>query len=299
MRPQAEFPPGRMWRPLLRQSRVDLRHYAERNGLSWVEDPHNLDSRYARSFLRGEIFPRLSQRWPGAVEQLARTAEHCADAVTLLDELAGRDFRAAVIPAKAGRFSALSVQKLLHLPLGRRNNVVRFWVSHAGFEIPPFDALQRFEKEVLRARPDASPLLAWGDTELRRFRDGLYLMHRLPPPPQGVTLEWDGRADLKLPEGCGVLRAIKPATAEMPLRVSFMRGGERLKPAGSRYTRTLRNLFQEEAIATWIRERMPLIYLEGELAAIADRWEIPALQKLRKRERCRYEWEHSLPGGAG
>lgn len=293
MRERAGFPPGTLWRPLLRLSRTELRQYAERHGLSWVEDPHNLDPRYARSFLRNEIFPRLTQRWPQAVEQLARTAEHCADAVELLDEAAQGDFKAIV--AAQG---AVSVRELLHLPRSRRNNVLRFWTARGGFELPTFDALARVEKEVLRARPDGAPVLAWGGTELRRFRDSLYLMARLPPPPKGVVLEWDGRAPLDLPAGCGTLEVLAAARQELPLRVTFVRGGERLKPAGARFTRTLRNLFQEEAVPPWVRERLPLIELDGELAAVADRWEAAALKKLRTRVGCRYRWRHELPGDA-
>jgi tRNA(Ile)-lysidine synthase len=282
---------GTLWRPLLRQTRGALREYAERHALPWIEDPHNLDPRYARSFLRNEIFPRFAQRWPQAVELLARTAEHCADAIELLDHAAAADLRKAARAGAAG----LSVQRLLALPRARRSNLLRFWAAQGGFETPPFDALSRLEREVLRARPDAAPLLAWGETELRRFRDTVHLMRRLPPPPDGA-LEWDGRADLRLPPGCGVLHAVRPATAELPLRIVFARGGERLKPAGARYTRTLRNLFQEEAFPPWIRERLPLVELEGELAAVADRWETAALKKLRAAYGCRYVWRHDLAG---
>jgi len=297
MRMTAPLPPGVLWRPLLRLSRADLKAYAERHGLSWVEDPHNLDPRYARSFLRSEIFPRLAARWPAAIEQLARTAEHCQGAVDLLDQLARVDLKRAVIAAKAGiRFSGLSVRRLLDLDRPRRNNVLRYWATAGGHELPPYDALLRLEKEVLRARPDASPLLAWGDTELRRFRDALYLMPRLPPAPRGVALEWDGRADLVLPPGCGVLKVLKAAKGDLPLRVVFAKGGERLKPAGARFTRTLRNLFQEEAVPPWVRERMPLVELDGELAAVADRFSTRALQKALRAQRCRYRWQHALPG---
>lgn len=296
MRPVTEFPPGLLWRPLLHRTRADLRRHAERRQLPWVEDPHNLDPRYSRSFLRSEIFPRLQQRWPQAVEQLARTAEHCADAVELLDEIARRDFEAAVIPAKAGiQFSYLSVRRLLQLPRSRRNNLLRHWAVSGGYELPPFDALSRIEREVLRARPDSAPLLVWGETELRRFRDTLYVMRRLPAAPDGV-LEWNGQADLPLPKACGVLKVLRPARSELPLQVSFVRGGERIKPVGSRYTRTLRNLFQEAAVPPWVRERMPLIRLEGELAAVADRWESAALRNVRRRQGLRYEWRHELHG---
>ncbi|MGQ0586804.1 MAG: tRNA lysidine(34) synthetase TilS [Gammaproteobacteria bacterium] len=295
MRSRAPFAGGTLWRPLLRHSRASLREYAERHALSWIEDPHNLDPRYSRSFLRNEIFPRFAQRWPQAIELLARTAEHCADAVELLDQQAAQDFK-SVMPAKAG-IQSLSVQRLLELPRPRRNNLLRFWAAAGGHELPPFDALSRLEREVLRARPDSAPQLAWGGTELRRFRDSLYLMPRLPPAPApGTTLEWDGRADLKLPPGCGEIKALKPAKSELPLRVVFARGGERLKPAGSRFTRTLRNLFQEEAIPPWIRERLPLVELDGDLAAVADRWETAALKQARARAGCRYEWRHDLPG---
>jgi tRNA(Ile)-lysidine synthase len=289
MRARGPFAAGTRWRPLLRQTRAALKEYAERHALAWIEDPHNQDPRYARSFLRHEIFPRFTQRWPQAIELLARTADHCADAVELLDQVAAADLK------KAGK-GPLSVQALLALPRPRRNNALRYWAARGGFETPPFDALARLEREVLRARPDASPQLAWGSCELRRFRDALYLMPRLPPPPEGLSLEWDGRGELRLPPGCGVLAAVKPARAELPLRVVFARGGERLKPAGSRYTRTLRNLFQEEAVPPWIRERLPLVELDGALAAVADRWETAALKALRARHGCRYEWRHDLAG---
>jgi len=308
MRPLADFPPGRLWRPLLPFSRPELRQYAERHNLPWVEDPHNLDPRYSRSFLRNEIFSRLAQRWPGAAEQLARTAEHCSEAVELLDELAAADLKPIVIPAshgdslrsKAGiQFSGLSVRGLLNLAPARRNNALRYWIARSGFDAPPADTLRRVEREVLRARPDAAPLLAWGEAELRRFRDGLYAMPRLPPPPGEAVREWDGRSELKLPEGCGVLKVAHPARTELPLQVRFTGGGERLKPAGARYTRTLRNLFQEEAVPPWVRERMPLLYLDGDLVSVADRWDTAPFKALCRRERLQFSWQHALAGDDG
>ena len=63
----------------------------------------------------------------------------------------------AGIPAKAGvQYSGLSVQRVLALPRPRRNNLLRYWAARGGYELPPFDALQRLEKEMLRARPDAA-----------------------------------------------------------------------------------------------------------------------------------------------
>jgi tRNA(Ile)-lysidine synthase len=291
MRPFTEFPPGFLWRPLLGKSRAELRQYAEAHRLPWVEDPHNLDSRFSRSYLRTDVFPRLNQRWPQAMEQLARTADLCADAVELLDQLAAEDLK------RAYEHGGLSVRELLRLPRARRNNLLRAFTAAQRHEAPTFDTLMRLEKEVLRARPDAAPRLAWGDAELRRFRDTVFVTPRLPAAPKDALLEWDGRRDLELPAGCGRLKVLKAPKKEIPLRVGFVQGGERIKPAGSRYTRTLRNLFQESATPPWVRERMPLLFLDEDLEAIADRWATPAFRKAAKG--LKFSWEHDLPGDGG
>ncbi len=296
MRKCTDFTPGSIWRPLLQRSRAQLRSYAERHEMQWIEDPHNLDPRFSRTFVRHELFPRLQQRWPQAIEMLARSAALSAEAVELLDELAAGDLQAVQLAADPAAGAGLSVRKLLALPGARRSNALRAWAAQLGLEAPPFDALQRLEREVLRARPDASPVLAWGEAELRRYRDRLYLMTRLAPAPGGAVLEWSGLGSLELPEGCGRITVTRSATSELALRVRFARGGERIKPAGARFTRTLRNLFQEEAVPGWIRERVPLIEHQGELGAIGDRWMSAPFAAMSKRSRLQFSWQHVLAG---
>src|SRR5207248_404674 len=91
---------------------------------------------------------------------------------------------------RAAEQGGLSVRELLRLPVARRNNLLRAFASRNRFDAPPFDVLARIEREVLRAKPDAAPRLAWGDAELRRFRDTLFLMPRLPAAPANVAIEW-------------------------------------------------------------------------------------------------------------
>jgi tRNA(Ile)-lysidine synthase len=49
-------------------------------------------------------------------------------------------------------------------------------------------------------------------------------------------------------------------------------GGERIRPAGDPHTRELRNLFQQAQMPPWRRDACPLLYADGELVAVADRW---------------------------
>jgi tRNA(Ile)-lysidine synthase len=74
-----------------------------------------------------------------------------------------------------------------------------------------------------------------------------------------------------LPDG-GKL-ALEPAVRlPVPLTVRLRLGGERIRPAGDRYTRELRDLFQQIALPPWRREACPLLYAADELVAVADLW---------------------------
>ena len=84
IRPLTPFAQGWLWRPLLDCPGETLRKYACAQGLDWVADPHNRSPRYARSWLRGELLPRLRERWPEAEAQLAATARRCDEAAGLL-----------------------------------------------------------------------------------------------------------------------------------------------------------------------------------------------------------------------
>ena len=260
MRSWQMFTPGYLWRPLLAQPREALQQYAAKACLQWIEDPHNEDPRYTRSWLRKEILPRLRERFPQAEECLSRAANLAAEADSLLDELAKGDH------AAARQGAALSIQALLNLHAARRRNLLRYWLRAGGFVAPAFEQLERLHEEVLLASSDAGPLMAWPGCEIRRYRDRLYAMRPLPPaPPAGTECSWEEPL-LALPPGCGSLQF---SGSWVPgLTVRFVRGGERFVPSRGGHRRTLKNLFQEAGVPTWVRERTPLVYLGDELVYI-------------------------------
>ncbi len=277
MRSLRIFEPGWLWRPLLGQTREDLHAYARAHGLRWIEDPHNADPRFARSWLRQELMPRLARHFGQARESLAHTAALAADTADLLAEIAEEDLRSL------RRGTALYAKGLAGLSVNRRRNVLRHWLRGLGQAAPGAHALQRIERDMLAAAADAEPLLSWPGCELRRYRGLLYAMAPLPPPPAGEVFTWAG-AVLELPAGCGQLRL--PAAPAQALRVRFPSGGERFVPRGKLHRRTLKNLFQEAAVPPWVRRRTPLIEQEGELAYVAGLgpgvgWNGGAVQWLR------------------
>jgi tRNA(Ile)-lysidine synthase len=251
MRPLSVFPPGQLWRPLLDQPRSALAAYALTHGLHGLEDPHNADPRYTRSWLRQSVLPGLRERQPQLDAALARTARLADEAAGLLDELARAD------QALAAQGAALSIAALAALSPPRRHNLVRHWLAGQGFRAPFAEMLDRLDRELIAAATDAVPHLRWPGCELRRHRDRLYAMPPLEPLPDDPSQRWRDGTRLPLPAGDGELRADRPPP--WPLEVRRLRPGETIRPAGGRPTQDCRKLHQARGIPVWLRSRLPVL----------------------------------------
>lgn len=261
-----------LWRPLLAMPKAALRAYAQQHQLQWIEDPHNVQPRYARSWLRSTVMPLLQQRWPDVDSQLVRAASHAADATELLAGLA-----ATLLPTVQRSDGGLSVSGLLALSDAQQRLLLRHWLAVLGLPSAPTVTLRAAQLEVLRARAEAEPLLSWPGGEFRRYRDALYASAPLPAAPMDFVADWDGRTTLALPEAYGALHAEQA----LPMQVRFVTGGERIKPAGDAHTRSLRQLAQQAGVPPWLRRRLPLVFIENRLVSVAGIWSVegaPGLQ---------------------
>jgi tRNA(Ile)-lysidine synthase len=266
------FGPGWLVRPMLNANRADILAYAEAQGLKWVEDPSNTDRRFDRNFLRHEVLPRLKSRWPDIAARLQRSAGHSGEASKLLLELAEID-----LAALGSCSRRLPIDGLAGLSDARQRNVIRYAIRDQGLSTPTALQLQRVMNEVIPAREDAQPLVAWAGGSVRRYRNGLYLLPETlaqvlaSAPLREAELELGaGLGRLKLEPGAGV--GVSDALVEAGLHIKPREGGEEIQPIGQRHTRKLKKLLQEEGVVPWMRDRLPLVYAGDRLVAVGDLW---------------------------
>lgn len=266
-----DFAQGQLIRPLLTITRQDLTTYAQQHQLSWCEDPSNINLRFDRNYLRHKILPPLLQRWPGALTTLSRTAIHCAEAASLLTELAIADEKLA----KGEEAHSLSVNALLKLPAARQRNLIREWLMQLKLPLPPQTKLNAILHDVLLAAKDSNPLVTWGNVVVRRYRDELFAEIMPATLSKNIEIDWPDLSEpLVLPDGLGTLIAKSNLGMGMRLPIGatvsirFRRGGERIQLPGRNGHHQLKKLLQEWGVPPWQRERLPLVYINGALAAV-------------------------------
>jgi tRNA(Ile)-lysidine synthase len=276
MPPWANFGPGLIARPLLNCQRRDLHAYALVNRLRWIDDTSNANARFHRNYLRKEVLPAIARRWPALARTIGRSAQHCAEADTLLREL-GRELLDATRCEERG---TLLIEPLRRQTPPRQRLVLRAWLTENGCATPSTTIVAHILADLVGADDDRQPAVSWNDVRLQRFGGELYLLRRdLNFDARAVT-GWDGIGPLELGETNGTLRVLTSRGVGIdplqwqraPITVCYRQGGETMRLPNRMGTKQLKKLLQEAGVPPWERARTPLIYVGDRLAAVAGRW---------------------------
>lgn len=275
-----------MARPLLAASRKQMADYVAAHGIAHVDDESNRDPRFARNALRHQVMPVLAAAFPGFQQRFARSAQHAQSAQRLLIELATQDL------ADCLDGDCLDVGKLRLMSVDRCHNLLRHWFGTRGLRMPSTAWLAEMLVQLLEARPDAQLLVTHPGCDVRRYRERLYLTPKQldlagtrdegdeDRPGQGFV--WQGEAQIAFPAYGGVLyfdvvadAGAGAAVAEpgfdaawlrgQPLTIDFRKGGEHLKPAANRPTRSLKYHYQARDVPAWERTRLPIVFAGQQL----------------------------------
>ena len=266
---------GWLGRPLLTVPRAALSDYARCHGLSWIDDPGNAPLDVPRNALRHMVMPALAAIEPDAQGALCRAASQAARAAALLEALARADL-AGALPGPG----MLDWRALGHLDDLRRGNALHHWLKDHGLHLA-LPALDELMRQIEQARGDRHPLLHSQGHVVRWHRGLLYLLpdrHQHGESKQGCeVLTWpQPHEPLALPADRSqlLLRADGPGGG---LDASFLhcswtvrlrRGGERLRLPGRSHRHAVKDLLQQRAMPPWQRQRLPLVYVDDELAAV-------------------------------
>lgn len=271
------FAKGFLSRPLLHVSQTQILEYAVSNKLNWIEDPSNENTQFDRNFLRQNIIPLLKQRWPSLNKTFHRITQHQAEAANLIDDLAAIDLELVAADGKR-----ISIEHLNKLSLNRQKNVLRYWIEARNkLTVPDATHLMRILNEVVVAAEDSQPSVSWNDTIIRRFQGKLYADENTEPLSLTTVDNW------KPEEAYTIYESLKSTSRQLKTQktkgkglsveklanknvsIRFRNGGEVCCPQGrGPHQHKLKKLLQEWDIPPWLRDTIPLVFVDDVLAQV-------------------------------
>jgi tRNA(Ile)-lysidine synthase len=257
---------GLQWlRPFIDLPRSTLEAYVRERGLRFVDDESNASTQHRRNALRENVVPPFAALFPGYPATLARAAVRQAEALALADDLAALDF------AAASRDGDIDCERFAALAPHRARNLLRYLLRLRGLRPPSEARLAAMVAQVRAGRRDARVAVRHDGSVIGAFR-GRIVVH--PPPPPRFAERWSGQPTLRLAHGelrftpsrGDGLDGTRLAHADVTVRQRA--GGERLQPARDRPRRALKAWLRDAAMPPWVRAGLPLVFCDGELAAV-------------------------------
>jgi len=283
-----EFAQGWLARPLLEVSQDTVMGYAKVHQLKWIDDPSNASEAYDRNYLRHQVMPALKQRWPHAVQAMAKSA-------SLLGQ--GRHFISAQLSEQLhGRINqgCFSVESFAEIDSFVRRQLLREWLRFSSCDLPNASRLSSCEKLALSEKDSGE--VCWSDVCVRRYLQQLWITPRELPEVNSVpqiVRSFDGRIDLEVGKlmACAAKDGIpKAAFDEGRVSIYHHTEGCRYRLVGRAGQRRFKQLCQELGIPSWSRMLQPLIMVDDSLWAIGN-YRVSAPSGLAEDQAIEFHWE--------
>jgi tRNA(Ile)-lysidine synthase len=251
---------GRLVRPLLGVTRVELRDYLRARGLEWREDPSNADRRFARARVRHDVLDALRELSPAVERTIAETARQLRDEAELLDTLVAEAL------ADLGGGPAISLDALGEHPPALQRLMLRSLAGRtlSAHEIAQLLTVGRQGTKTLELGGGLRAVAEYGTLRFTRSGDA--------PPPDPVELPVPGRArfgDWELEAHLTGPGDVSVTDVGSSVTVRAWRDGDRMRPAGLGGTKSLQDLFTDRKVPRALRRTLPVVEAGGEIVWVA------------------------------
>jgi tRNA(Ile)-lysidine synthase len=257
-------------RPFLNIQQCELEQYAKANDLLWQDDESNSDIRYDRNYLRHKVLVYLEKAWPSFRKSILRVISHQKESMSLLSEIASEDMSKVLCKD----FINLDIKILNKLSLPRQKNLIFYWLNRLNLEKPGSRHMNQIIKTLINTTSEKSPCVNWRNTEVRKYRNYLYASKKIKQHDRNEEIFWNTNLPLEIHGekliakktlGKGVLMS---CTEGAKITIRYRNGGEKIYSNSLSNSKTVKQLFQEHGVLPWFRDRVPLVYINEELAVV-------------------------------
>ncbi len=266
-------------RPLLPFSKLAVLNYAKETMLDWVEDESNQSINFDRNYIRNEISPLLLSRWPHYANAVNISTEHLNANNTLLNDYLQEDL-ATIIESDIFGLTALNLTKWQAKAEAKQQELLRMYVEQQCGIVPSRKLIMEIKESLLKAEQDKQPKITFNGYELRRYRHYLFCSNWLDSEiPQDIEIQ---ESSIFLPVGS--IGANKKLIISWPkahsidittdrvldkkIVVKWQQSGDRIQPNETSGSKKVNDYLKQQGCPAWLRNRVPMLYINDELAAV-------------------------------
>ncbi|MCX6597956.1 MAG: tRNA lysidine(34) synthetase TilS [Acidobacteria bacterium] len=258
---------GRIVRPLIEISRLDIDTWMAARQLPYCDDASNAELRFDRNRIRHQLLPQLTEQWNEALPHvLAHTALLAAE-----DE-AFFEVQVATVWSTLSRWEhgalILDCQPLAEMPDALARRVVRHAISQVKGNLRSIDFTHVEQILALTRLTEGHGRVQVPGVDVMRSFEWLNLApeRRAADEPRNWSVAIDAPGEWEVPPGITVrIAGYNRGSSGKSLILRNWRPGDAIRLAGSQEEVKIKQLFQERRIPLWRRRNWPILELSGEI----------------------------------
>ena len=256
----------RIWRPLLRIGRAEIRSALKSDAFGWREDSSNGSEAYLRNRIRSRLLPAINGMAEGASGRIARTAE-----ILYLDNQAIRE-RAEWFLDQHSSSGWLDAGELLKSPEAEQRRVLRTWWKRSSPETKEHSlSAGQTEALLMLLKAERGKVNLPGNLNAERGRHGIYLTGMRKNPVPEVSLEDAASGEIRFGDfslvisdslgdpGDGIMTQEVPEGFLAGCVLRTRKPGDRIRPFGMKGSRKLQDYLTDRWIDAPMRDEIPMI----------------------------------------
>lgn len=275
------FSKGWHIRPLLNISKQELTNHAVAHDLKWVEDITNQQLKYDRNYIRHKIIPVFEQRWPKIIENIAKSAEYCANLEQLLTQYIMQDYQNCIAKKTYSLLVDLDINKLKLLEKNKLLAVLRYWVKQYDLPMIGENRLIQILHCINSQNQSNVAKITIKEHIITRFKNNLVIISNDDFIKNNNTIfDYQLGQILEIKELNIIISSrfidnnTKLELLNLPkaakITIKFRQGQEICNPLCRNGSVKLKKLLQEKNIPPWHRNKIPLLYVNNTIASIIN-----------------------------
>ena len=154
---------GFLIRPFLKLTKFDLIQIAKNKDLKYVEDYSNDDTKFDRNYMRNEVLPKISARWPNYRKSISKYIDNHKASYEFLRKVSIQELK------KILDGENINLEKLKKYDLEHQKILILSWLELKKCNLPNSQVLEEITKSFLNAKKSSQPKLIWGSKEKENY----------------------------------------------------------------------------------------------------------------------------------
>ena len=287
-----QFGDKQLFRPLLNSNHQALLDYLSSNQIKWIEDPSNQNIDQDRNFIRNSLLPLLEKQFSGATKRLLLTQQAMAESRTLLESMADRQIKDSLLHSQVLSLS----DELLDNP-ALFKLTIRHWLKKNAVASLPNRQLNDLCNQLQHVTSGSQTSVRWAGTCLRFYQNCLWLQKN-PEVAACEQIDWpENQTSLELNQPLGTLSLVSDKPIKLPGAISVSNRTRHFGLSLDRgnHHQSLKNLFQSASVPVWLRDCIPLLLIDDQLAAVGDWATSKSFASWLSQNHVKFTWQPGAP----